>query len=192
VKTRLAAALGAEEALSIYRLLAERVVAAVLGAGSYSVTVAYTPSRAEPVMRRWLGRSVDLQAQSHGDLGQRMATAIAEATSAGAERVVVIGTDCPDVTAGVVEEAFTRLDAADVVLGPASDGGYYLIGMSRLHRELFEGVAWSSADTRRVTLERAHASGLSVALLEERRDVDTAEDWRVWLTSVGQPGGPTR
>jgi uncharacterized protein len=103
VKTRLAAELGPEEALSIYCRLAERVVAAVHGAGSYSVTVAYTPSRAEPAMRRWLGASVALRPQIDGDLGERMASAIADAASAGSERVVVIGTDCPDVTAGIVK-----------------------------------------------------------------------------------------
>jgi rSAM/selenodomain-associated transferase 1 len=184
VKTRLAAELGAEEALSVYRRLAERVVAAVHAAGSYSVTVAYTPPGAEPLMRRWLGTSVALRPQSDGDLGERMATAVADAFSAGAERVVVIGTDCPEVSADVVEEAFTRLDAADVVLGPASDGGYYLIGMSRLHRALFDDVPWSSADTLRATLERARAHGLSIALLEQRRDIDTAADWRTWLASL--------
>jgi uncharacterized protein len=192
VKTRLAAELGAAEAFSVYSRLGERVVAAVRAGGSYSVTVAYTPPGAEPLMRRWLGASVALRPQSDGDLGERMATAVADAFSADAERVVVIGTDCPDVTADVVEEAFTRLDAADVVLGPASDGGYYLIGMSRPHRALFDGVPWSSADTLHATLERARASGLSVALLDERRDIDTAEDWRAWLASVRQASDPTR
>jgi rSAM/selenodomain-associated transferase 1 len=168
------------------------VVAAVQLPGSYSVTVAYTPPGAEPLMRRWLGTSMALRPQSDGDLGERMAIAVADAFSAGARRVVVIGTDCPDVTAGVVEEAFTRLDAADVVLGPAGDGGYYLIGMSRLHRELFEGIPWSSSDTLRATLEQARARGLSVALLEERRDIDTAADWRAWLAATRQPSEPTR
>jgi rSAM/selenodomain-associated transferase 1 len=192
VKTRLAAELGAGAALSIYRMLAQRVISAVRGAGSYSLRVVYTPPRAESTMREWLGPSMDLQAQAPGDLGERMAAAIADATSAGAERVVVIGTDCPDVTADVVKEAFTLLDAADVVLGPASDGGYYLIGMSRIHSPLFAGVPWSSPDTLRVTLERARACGLSVALLEERRDIDTAADWRAWLASADQAAGPAR
>ena len=143
-------------------------------------------------MREWLGPGVALRPQSGGDLGARMAAAIADAISGGAERVVVIGTDCPDVTPDVVAAAFTRLGAADVVLGPASDGGYYLIGMSRPHRVLFEGVPWSSATTLRATLARARAGGLSVALLDERRDIDTAEDWRAWLASSRQPSDATR
>ncbi|MFN2564187.1 MAG: TIGR04282 family arsenosugar biosynthesis glycosyltransferase [Gemmatimonadaceae bacterium] len=192
VKTRLAAELGAEAALFIYRTLAERVISAVRAATSYSSRVVFTPERAEPMMREWLGPSVDLQAQAPGDLGERMAASIADAISAGAERVAVIGTDCPDVTVSVVEEAFTRLDAADVVLGPASDGGYYLIGMSRIHSALFADVPWSCPDTLRVTLERARACGLSVALLAERRDIDAAADWRAWLASADQPAGPAR
>jgi uncharacterized protein len=192
VKTRLAAELGAEEALSIYSDLAERIIAAVRRADSYDVTVAYTPPRAESLMRTWLGPSVALRPQSEGDLGERMATAVADLLAAGASRVVLIGTDCPDVTADVVEEAFARLDTADVVLGPAGDGGYYLVGMSRLHRPLFDRIPWSAADTLRSTVERASAHGLSVALLEELRDIDTAADWRAWTTSARHDAGPDR
>ena len=185
VKTRLAAELGADAALSIYRRLAEKVISAVQRTESYSVTVAYTPQSAEQAMREWLGTSVAFRPQSPGDLGERMASAIAEAISGGAERVVVTGTDCLDVTATVVEEAFERLADADVVLGPATDGGYYLIGMSRLHTTLFHDIPWSSPATLHVTLERARTGGLSVALLDERRDIDTADDWRAWLASSG-------
>ena len=192
VKTRLAAELGAERALSIYSGLAERVIAAVRRTDSYDVTVAYTPPRAEALMRRWLEPSVRLRPQSEGDLGERMASAVADALGAGAGRVVVIGTDSPEVTAEVVEEAFARLDTADVVLGPASDGGYYLIGMSRLHRALFERIPWSSADTLRSTVERAREHGLTVALLRELRDIDTAGDWRAWLTSRSHATEPRR
>ena len=191
VKTRLAAEVGDGAALRAYRTLAEQVIAAASASTTYSMTVAYTPPDAEPAMRQWLGPGVMLRPQSGADLGARMAAAIADAISGGAERVVVIGTDCPDVTADVVAEAFTRLGVADVVLGPASDGGYYLIGMSRPHRELFEGVPWSSAETLRATLARARAGGLSVALLDERRDIDTVEHWRAWLASSGQPSGGT-
>ncbi len=132
-------------------------------------------------MRTWLGPSAELRSQCGGGLGDRMAAAIAEAIEGGAERVVVIGTDCPEVDATVVQDAFERLESADVVLGPATDGGYYLIGMSTLQASLFAQIPWSTADTLRVTLERARESGLSIALLEKRSDIDTADDWRHWL-----------
>jgi uncharacterized protein len=192
VKTRVAAELGAHAALSAYRRLADHVMAAVQGGERYSLTVAYTPPDAERQMRQWLGWSVSLTPQAEGDLGDRMQRAIADAISNGAERVVVIGTDCPDVTAATVEEAFARLADADIVLGPATDGGYYLIGMSRLHRSVFDDVPWSSPETLRVTLARVRAAGLSVAQLEERRDIDTADDWRAWLASGADQSGRTR
>lgn len=191
MKTRLAVELGASAALSAYRRLAEHVIGAVEG-GRYSLTVAYTPPGAEWEIRGWLGSSVSLTAQSEGSLGNRMGHAIADALANGAERVAVIGTDCPDVSAAMVGEAFARLADADIVLGPATDGGYYLIGMSRLHPSVFDGVPWSSPETLRVTLERAREAGLSVALLDERRDIDTADDWRAWLASGAHASGRAR
>lgn len=192
VKTRLAAELGLPGALAAYRRLAEHVIAAVKGGERYSLTVAYTPAEAKWEMRRWLGSSVSLTAQSEGSLGNRMGHAIADALANGAKRVVVIGTDCPDVSAAMVGEAFARLADADIVLGPATDGGYYLIGMSRLHPSVFDGVPWSTPETLRVTLERAREAGLSVALLDERRDIDTADDWRAWLASGAHASGRAR
>ena len=183
VKTRLAAGLGDGAALDIYRRLADRVISAVRASDSYSVTVAYTPASAELVMREWLGPSTVLRPQASGDLGARMASAVGDALASGAERVVVIGTDCPDLDARVIETAFRHLASSDAVLGPATDGGYYLIGMSRVHTELFGGIPWSALDTLRVTLDRARASGISIALLDERRDIDTADDWRAWVAS---------
>lgn len=191
VKTRLAAELGASTALSIYRGVAERVISSVRVTTAHSVTIAYTPPHAESAMRAWLGMSVDLWPQPDLDLGARMASAIAGAIAGGAERVVVIGTDCPDVTTAVVDEAFDQLATTDVVCGPASDGGYYLIGMSRLHRALFENIPWSSPATLGTTRERARHAGLSVALLDERSDIDTADDWRAWLASRVH-GDPSR
>ena len=183
VKTRLAAGLGDAAALDIYRRLAGQVISTVRASDRYSLTVAYTPASAAHLMRQWLGASTELRTQAGGDLGARMAHAIGEAMASGAERVVVIGTDCPDLDAAVIDAAFQQLASSDVVLGPATDGGYYLIGMSRLHPQLFTDIPWSAPDTLRVTLERARASGISVALLDERRDIDTADDWRAWLAS---------
>ncbi|MGQ0713053.1 MAG: TIGR04282 family arsenosugar biosynthesis glycosyltransferase [Gemmatimonadaceae bacterium] len=190
VKTRIAAELGAMAAVEIYRTLATRVISAALAGTSYRVTVAYSPRDGESVVRAWLGPSPALRPQCDGDLGARMACAVGDELARGAERVIVIGTDCPEVTPAVIEDAFARLERSDVVLGPAADGGYYLIGMSRLHRALFDDVPWSSPDTLRVTRERARASGLRVELLGELRDVDTASDWRAWLACRDRAGEP--
>jgi rSAM/selenodomain-associated transferase 1 len=180
VKTRLASELGAESALAIYRGLGERVMAAVATIPSCAIVVAYTPDGSHDVIREWLGSSPKLRPQSNGDLGERMSAAITDALAEGAQRVVVIGTDCPGLTAATVVDAFSRLDTADLVLGPATDGGYYLIGMTRAHAQLFERIPWSSDQALSATLTRAKRLGLRIALLDEMHDVDTADDWERW------------
>ena len=183
VKTRLAAELGAAAALAIYRELVERTIGAARGSSSWSLTVAHTPHDASAVMRDWLGSDIALWPQPDLDLGGRMEAAIAMLRSGGAQRVVVIGTDCPDMTTSVIQDAFDRLSRHDVVVGPAHDGGYYLIGMSGMHPSLFQNIPWSSARTLEVTLERARSNGLSVALLEAHGDIDTGDDWHAWVAS---------
>lgn len=183
VKTRLAAAIGADAALACYRTLGARVVGAVAPSTAWRTVVAFTPAGARDATARWLGPAADYAPQADGDLGARMAAAIEREGAAGASRVAVVGTDCPDVDARVVAEAFARLDTADVVLGPALDGGYYLVAVHAplgRARALFEDVPWSAPDTLAVTLRRAEAVGLRVALLAPRRDVDTVEDLAAW------------
>jgi rSAM/selenodomain-associated transferase 1 len=181
VKTRIAAELGSVEALEIYRTLAARTIAAARSGTNYGITVAYSPRDAEGAMRDWLGASLSLRPQRDGDLGARMAAAIDDEFARRAHRVAVIGTDCPGLTSALIETAFARLDQSDVVLGPTTDRGYYLIGMARPLPELFHDVPWSSPATLRVTVERARQRGLRVELLEELADIDTADDWRDWL-----------
>ena len=86
----------------------------------------------------------------------------------------------------MLTDAFVTLHTADVVIGPATDGGYYLIGMSRAHDVLFADVPWSSPLTLGVTLDRAQAAGLRVALLQPLSDVDTADDWYAWKREPSQ------
>ena len=138
-------------------------------------------------MREWLGAGGRALPQCDGDLGCRMAAASGEAFADGAERVVIIGSDCPDLATETLARAFALLDDADVVLGPATDGGYYLVGLAAPRDELFDGIPWSTPDTLRVTLEVARARGLRVALLEEKRDIDTADDWRHWQAMRARP-----
>ncbi len=186
VKTRLAAALGAERALAIYRELGVIVARAVTGAAATTI-VAYTPAESGPLMREWLGDGLAYEAQCDGDLGARMAATIAARLAEGAERVVVIGADCPTVDADLVRAAFDALDRSDVVLGPAHDGGYYLIGMTRLHDSLFADMPWSGPVTCATTLERARLAGLAVHLLPAMRDIDTADDWDAYARDDAEP-----
>ena len=138
-------------------------------------------------MRRWLGAGLAYRRQAPGDLGRRMRRAMADAFGAGCRRVVIIGTDCPSLSAEHVGEAFDALREHDLVLGPSSDGGYWLIGL-RAPAEVFEGVAWGTPQVLEATLALARREGLSVRLLAELADVDRAEDLQRWRPQWREAG----
>lgn len=179
VKTRLAAEVGVHSAAGIYRDLGRRIISACAGAGHETV-VWFAPADARPAVRYWLqGLSIAAyRAQVSGTLGARLGAAFRQHFREGARRVIVIGSDCPTVDASVVTQALVALDAHDLVLGPAHDGGYYLIGLRAPTPQLFRGIAWSTDAVLGQTLARARQLALSVALLPTRRDVDTASDAR--------------
>ena len=141
-----------------------------------ATVVCYAPPGAEAEVREWLGPAPEeYWPQPGGDLGARMA-AMFERALRRADRAVVIGTDAPSVDARAVQLALAALDSADVVLGPAADGGYYLMGLGAPRPELFDGVPWSTDAVLAQTALRADAAGLEVTFLEVRADVDTAAD----------------
>jgi rSAM/selenodomain-associated transferase 1 len=106
-----------------------------------------------------------------------MAGAIAETIERGLSKVVIIGSDCLEIGEEHIRQAYLYLDEADIVIGPASDGGYYLLGMKMLHPNLFEGIAWSSDEVLKATLTKSKAQGLSHRLLEVLSDIDELEDY---------------
>ena len=206
VKTRLARDVGPDRAALLYRRMGRAVVDAVRD-GPFGVTICFDPEDAEAEMREWLDEDAGVAAplewepQGEGDLGARMERALRRSLSS-AERVCLIGTDAPDVDATLVMDAFDALSHADVVLGPATDGGYYLIGVRAPAPSLFRQVPWSTPDVFTCTVERARQAGLTVQTLPELRDVDTVADLahlpRELLTEsrshgAGEPGAnPTR
>jgi rSAM/selenodomain-associated transferase 1 len=178
VKTRLAAAIGAEDAAAVYRAMAESVLVATLpSAGEYERLVFYDPPDAGERLRAWLpaGR---LRRQGPGDVGARMADAFSRCFARGASRVAIVGSDAPGVGRTEVRAAFRALGTHDVVLGPAHDGGYWLVGLRARQPSLFAGIPWSTAGVLDETLARAAAARLSVARLGILRDVDTLDDLR--------------
>lgn len=178
VKTRLVPALGAEAAAELSAALVDAVLAATEPeAGEYERLVFYAPRDAAEAVRAWLP-SGRLRHQCEGDLGTRLGDAFARAFARGTARVVIVGSDLPALTRADVRAAFTALDEADVVLGPAHDGGYYLIGLREPRPELFRDVSWSTPAVLAETLDRAAAAGLSVAQLRPLRDLDTPDDVR--------------
>jgi rSAM/selenodomain-associated transferase 1 len=114
--------------------------------------------------------------QAGDNLGERLSRAFDELLGGPDDRAVAIGADCPELEAGVIREAFVALEACDLVLGPASDGGYFLIGLRRPVPALFEDIAWGSDRVLEQTLERAKGAGLKTALLGGLADLDTPDD----------------
>ncbi|MBC7789999.1 MAG: TIGR04282 family arsenosugar biosynthesis glycosyltransferase [Anaerolineae bacterium] len=187
VKTRLAAKVGEREALAIYMLLAENTVRAVASLPECDRVIAYTPSDAGVRTRDWLGAGFSYEAQCDGDLGARMAHAFDRRFEENAERVLLVGTDAPEIDGRMLEEGLSALSDHDVVFGPALDGGYYAIGLRAPQPALFENVSWSQADTLARSIAAARGAGLSVHLLRRLSDIDTAEDWRNWLMTRTTP-----
>lgn len=176
VKTRLAADVGDAEATRIYRALGSGVVDAVR-TGPWTTVVCYAPADARPEMRRWLGDPhLVFRPQAGGDLGRRMERAVEDAFAEGADAVCVVGADTPCIDGGLVDRAFHALEDHDVVLGPAKDGGYWLVGVDRPRPELFRDVPWSTPRVLEVTRARVRAAGLREQLLPVLADVDRLDD----------------
>ena len=175
VKTRLAAAIGDAEAASLYRVMGRRVLDGVRG-GDYRIVVYIDPANELAAAREWLGAAgVDFRPQKGDDLGERLADAFRREFRR-ARQVCAIGTDAPAVDRPVIERAFAELSTNDLVLGPALDGGYYLIGTTGYRPELFREVPWSTEEVMSATLVRARALRLRTTALEPLPDIDTVED----------------
>ena len=176
-KTRLIPAIGALAAANLQRYMTEATLATARRAAravGASLEVHYDGG-SERKMRRWLGGGVRYRRQGAGDLGARMSRAFGEAFADGAGRVVLIGSDCPSITEQDLHEAFAALAGHDVAIGPSTDGGYWLIGLSRT-AEVFRSVRWGGEEVMADTLALVEEQGLLVRMLGARSDIDTPED----------------
>ena len=171
VKTRLIPFLGAEKSARLHREMTEFTLRQALQTDA-RVEVRFTGANLEQ-MQAWLGEDIAYCDQGPGDLGERMARAVQEHFATGARRVTIIGSDCPDNRAANLRLCFTLLHNHACVLGPAHDGGYYLIGLNADRPVLFCGVDWGSERVLRQTLAAAPPA---TALLPKLHDVDRAED----------------
>ena len=172
-KVRLASCLGAAGAANLHRALVEhtllpvRATVDLLGLG---LEIHHTGSVA--AMRNWLGADLVYRSQIAGDLGARMSAALSQATGP----VVLIGTDCPALTWEILTAAFGVLRNRDVVLGPATDGGYSLVGWRRPRLEIFRDIPWGSAQVHLRTKDRLLAAGVTWAEVATLSDIDRPED----------------
>ena len=180
VKTRLAESIGEHAACAAYQTLVARLVKNLDRLPG--VELRFSPDDAAEEIRPWLRHDWLLSPQGPGDLGKKLNRAFQESFAAGATRVVLIGSDCPAIVAADIEMAWATLATHDVVLGPAADGGYWLIALRQPQPNLFESIPWSTEKAFETTMARAHEAGLSLHCLRTLSDVDLIEDWANFLS----------
>lgn len=172
VKSRIASVVGEDEALRIYTDLV-------------TITLENTSHLHIPVYLMYDGRMPGLEEQlrpfhysrqPEGTLGQKILAAFRLGFNQHT-KVIVIGSDCPDLDSTLIQEAFTQLSKTDVVIGPAEDGGYYLIGCKKMNPGLFSQISWGSDQVLKETVDLCHEGHLHYTLLPVLQDIDTVEDW---------------
>lgn len=176
VKTRLAKTLGDDQALAIYRRLLKhtQTVSLALELKRYLYYSQFIDDQ-----DNWPNDHFNKRLQASGDLGNRMGTAFAEHLKTH-QKVLIIGSDCAQLRPEHLQEALDKLDQHPVVIGPAIDGGYYLLGMHTRHDFLFEDMPWSQDHLLERTKEKLREQSVSFELLSELSDVDTEAEWKAY------------
>lgn len=183
VKTRLAREIGEAAACAAYCRMVNDLRSNL--ARLEPVEIRFTPDDGEADVAQWLCPGWRLAPQGVGELGTRLQAAFSQAFASGSNRVVVIGSDCPTVTASDIELGWDELDQHDVVIGPAQDGGYWLVGLRSSCPRLFQEISWSTPTVLVETLKKAEAAGLKVKIMQQRSDIDSPEDWKEFLREAG-------
>jgi len=181
VKTRLIDRLGPQGAAELHTKMTKQVICRiqpVLQTRKIELQVYYCGG-SQQEMADWLGGNCTLCSQQGNDLGQRMEHAFAQAIQQGTRRILLIGSDCPDIDSDIITSALKKLHSHDLVLGPSADGGYYLIGLcpaGKKYPALFKGINWGTNQVLEQTLRQAANIGLTCALLRQLHDIDRPED----------------
>ena len=174
VKTRLAKTVGKEKALDIYKTLLHHTNTVVRNVHAdkfvfYSSFINENDDWENSIFKKYL--------QNGNDLGLKMFSAFENIFAEGYKNVCIIGSDCPQLTAGIIHQCFIEINKADVVVGPAKDGGYYLLCIKKLHAEIFKNISWSTEVVLNETIAACKQLHLSYFLMRELNDIDTEEDW---------------
>lgn len=173
VKTRMAKKIGNKTALQIYKMLLLYTEKVVYQTRRCDRAVFYSDFIEKEDI--WHDTVYQKYVQEGNDLGERIKNAFSLAFSKGYKNVIIIGSDCVEVTEAIFEDAFLKLNSNEVVIGPANDGGYYLLGIKSLHKELFENILWSTENVLLDTMNVCKNLNLKYFLLPSLSDVDTEE-----------------
>lgn len=178
VKTRLAATMGDDKALSIYQSLLEHTVQ-ITQQLPYDCYVFYADGISKNDV--WPDDLYLKKNQEGKDLGQRMLHAFDTLFQQGYQKIIIIGTDCFELSSFILLDAFTALDEKEVVIGPSEDGGYYLLGMRQFFPFLFEEKAWSTDSVYSSTVQQLVIQNIRYEILPILNDIDTEDDWKQYL-----------
>jgi rSAM/selenodomain-associated transferase 1 len=192
VKTRLETHLSQEDILGLYQRFVTDILA-TLRKSNYPFTICFLPSDRAAEMKAWLGPASVYAPQTGADLGERMGNAFVQAFAAETspvDQAILIGSDVPDLSPQIIHQAFDSLFHKDMTLGPAVDGGYYLIGFNRhtFFREVFHGIPWGTGQVFQETMNNIRHVGLKVHLLPEWQDIDTFEDLASFYRRANEEG----
>lgn len=183
VKTRLAETTSNEFALHFYRECANKITAEIKKVSQINKYIFYSNKNEKEDVKNWLGKSLYYSSQDENDLGLRMKKSFQKVFSHGAEKVIIVGSDIPDLSNEIINDAINKLDQADVVIGPSKDGGYYLLGMKKMHNSLFEDIEFSTSSVLSQTISKIEKLGLRCSLLQELQDIDTENELIQWLNN---------
>ena len=175
VKTRLGAELGFELAAKLYELFIKQTFELAQNCSARQIFVAYEPLDRKDEFAEFVPKKFAIFPQEGKNLGERMLNAFQDAFARGYKNVAILGSDSPTLPLENIDDAFEKLSKSDLVLGPAEDGGYYLIGLNKAHCGLFENIEWSSDSVLQLTIESAKKLQLSYELLPSWYDVDNKE-----------------
>lgn len=181
-KTRLIPAIGSENAALLQKQMTEKIVTTVasIDPGIHHRSAIYFCGGDEAKMQEWLG-NFEFFKQGEGDLGEKMMAAFRQGFENGADQILIVGSDIPEIDNNLLTKAIRSLAKGRVVLGPSHDGGYYLIGFTKndapgLFRVVFRDIEWSSPTVFQTTCQRVFELGLDLVTLRTLRDIDTPED----------------
>jgi rSAM/selenodomain-associated transferase 1 len=193
VKTRLVNSLGEKTATDLYRLCADNVLRASSNLPrKIKRYIFYTGTDDKAEVTRWAGQQYSFVSQIEDNLGKRIEHAFRTVFREHAQRAIILASDVPDVSAELIDDAISSLDHHDIVIGPTYDGGYYLLGMKKLHEQLFRDISWSTEVVYRQTMNITEKTGLSVHNLPWLFDIDTEEDIHKWMQTVKNDAHPLR
>lgn len=181
VKTRLIPPLSPEQAATLYAAFLTDWCEALAELSDVDLIIAYTPADAQPDLQALIGDDAIYIPQVGIDLGERLTSATQWAAEHGYTKILLVGSDSPTLPISYISQALTLLDSRNIVIGPSTDGGYYLIGFSvetlaTTIPQVFEDIAWSTAEVFQQTVVRIHAAKATFGLLPPWYDIDSAED----------------